>query len=61
MDYFYKILKNDPPIKGDTRKAVDLLIDIFKRYDGKPTKVDDHQAKMEKVPKAKEESNIEEN
>ena len=37
-----------------------MLIDIFKGYDGEPTKIDDQRAKKAKAGKAKEESNIEE-
>ena len=37
-----------------------MLVDIFKGYDGEPTKIDDQRAKMAKASKAKEESNIEE-
>ena len=39
---------------------INMLIDIFKGYDGEPTKIDDQQAKMAKAAKAKEKSNIEE-
>ena len=42
------------------RKVVHILIDIFKGYGGEPTKIDDHQAKLEKASKPKEESNIKE-
>ena len=40
--------------------AIDMLFGIFNGYEGKPTKRDEHQAKIETTPKAKEDSNIEE-
>ena len=55
-----RILRNEPPIKGETRTAVEMLMDILKGYEGDPTKIDDHQAKMEKASIHKEESNMEE-
>ena len=50
------ILNNKEPVKGKTRFAIEMLIDIFKGYDGKPTKIDEHRAKIKKAPTNKEES-----
>ena len=37
-----------------------MIIDILKGYDGDPTKMDDHRAKIKKASIQKEELNIEE-
>ena len=36
-------------IKGETRSAIDMLVDIFKGYEGKLTNIDDEQKEMEKA------------
>lgn len=60
MDDLCKILKNCLPLKEVTRTAIDMLVDVFKGYEGEPINIDEHQAKMKMASKAKEESNIEE-
>ena len=60
MDDLCKILKNNPPMKGETRTTINMLIDIFKGYEGKPTKKMNIELKCKKASKAKEESNIKE-
>ena len=50
------ILNNKEPVKGKIRFAIEMLIDIFKGYDGEPTKIDEHRSKTEKAAANKEES-----
>ena len=47
-DDLISVLKGKKVIKGATRSAIDLLVDILKGYDGEPTKIEDQQVKMEK-------------
>ena len=38
-DDLINVVKGKKVIKGATRSAVDLLVDILKGYEGKPTKI----------------------
>ena len=60
MDDIMKVLKGKKIIKGATRRAIDLLVDILKGYEGEPTKIDDQRARMEKAAKLKAQSEEEE-
>ena len=40
------VLKGKRALKGETRSAVDMLVDIFKGYEGEPTTIDEHQNRM---------------
>ena len=54
------MLKGKQVVKGATRSAIDLLVDILKGYEGEPTKIEDQRAKMKKAAKAKTKSEQEE-
>ena len=47
-DDLISVLKGKKIIKGATRSAIDLLVDILKGYEGEPTKIEDQRAKMKK-------------
>ena len=45
-DNLCQVVKGLPPVKGDTRKAVDILMDIFRNHGKNNTKIDDQRANM---------------
>ena len=59
-DDLISVLKGKQVIKGATRSAIDLLVDILRGYEGEPTKIEDQRAQMEKAAEAKAQSEKEE-
>ena len=59
-DDLINVLKGKKVIKGATRSAVDLLVDILKGYEGEPTKIGEQRDKMKKAAELKAQSEDEE-